>query len=58
MNEYSDQVTWYEVQHETPYGWLTLSDHDTHERAEISRHATQAVRPEGVFRTVPVRGQE
>lgn len=35
MNEYQDQVTWWEVQERQGFRrWKTISDHDTREQAE------------------------
>lgn len=41
MNEYQDQVVWWEVQrwHAGRQCWLTVSDHDTRKQAEHASYA-------------------
>lgn len=57
----SDQSKWWEVRkrviRDGRTRWVYVSDHDTFERAEIARKATQAIDPDGFYRSHQVRGQ-
>lgn len=55
---YSAPSVYYDVERYVPgKGWTWVSDHDTYERAEIARHASQAVDPEHRYRTRTVRNK-
>lgn len=58
IDRYGDSDVWWDVERYVPgKGWTWVSDHDTFERAEIARHASQSLDPDHDYRTHKVRGQ-
>lgn len=57
MNEYQDQVLWWEVQmHIWPSQWTYYSDHDSREDAEDWKAQYEEMMPHENFRVIRVTG--